>query len=115
MRLAARQVSCLEHDSGISGGVLVVSVVNGELREVRRLREKVGQLWRLRIHPQHSTKAAHVCHLFEIEVPTMEHCYREDAIEIQDIREIGIHMRDLLLPHRLEPWNMFQIGMPHVL
>ena len=39
---------CLGHDSRIAGGVLVVSVVNGELKEVcsakvRTLGEKVGQ------------------------------------------------------------------------
>ena len=41
---------CLGHDSRVSGGVLVVSVVDGLLWEVcsakvRRLGEKVGQSW----------------------------------------------------------------------
>ena len=56
---------CLGHDSRIAGGVLVVSVVNGELKEVcsakvRNLGEKVGQAWRLHVHPQDSSKAAYV-------------------------------------------------------
>ena len=71
---------CLGHDSRIAGGVLVVSVVNGELKEVclakiRNLGEKVGQSWRLHLHPQDSAKAAYVnrkgevkCNLHEIEV-----------------------------------------------
>ena len=55
----------LGHDSRIAGGVLVVSVVNGELKEVcsakvRNLGEKVGQAWRLHVHLQDSTKAAYV-------------------------------------------------------
>ena len=45
---------CLGHDNRISGGVLVVSVVNGTLREVcsakaRRFGEKGGQSWKLHI------------------------------------------------------------------
>ena len=48
---------CLGHDSHIAGGVLVVSVVNGELKEecsakVCTVGEKVGQAWRLHVHPQ---------------------------------------------------------------
>ena len=93
---------CLGHDSRIAGGVLVVSVVNGELKEVcsakvRALGEKVGQAWRLHVHPQDSSKAAYVnrkgevkWNLQEIEVPTVEQCVREDALEVQDIRELGL-------------------------
>ena len=93
---------CLGHDSRIAGGVLVVSVVNGELKEVcsakvRNLRDKVGQSWRLHVHPQDSTKAAYVnrkgevkWNLQEIEVPNAEQSVREDALEIQDIRELGL-------------------------
>ena len=56
---------CLGHDRRVAGGVLVVSVVNGELKEVcsakvRSLDEKVGQAWRLHVHPQDSSKAAYV-------------------------------------------------------
>ena len=56
---------CLGHDSRIAGGVLVVSAVNGELKEVcsakvRALGEKIGQAWRLHVHPQDSAKAAYV-------------------------------------------------------
>ena len=76
------------HDSRIAGGVLVVSVVQGE---------KVGQSWRLHVHPQDSAKAAYVnrkgevkWNLQEIEVPTVEQSVREDALEIQDIRELGL-------------------------
>ena len=83
-------------------GATGVSVINGTLREVcsakvRRLGEKVGQAWRLHVHLQDSTKAAYVCstgevkwNLTEIEVPTVEHCIREDAIIVQDIRELGM-------------------------
>ena len=72
----------LGHDSRIAGVVLAVSVVNGELQEacsakVRALGEKVGQAWRLHVHPQDSSKAAYVnrkgevkWNLEEIEVPT---------------------------------------------
>ena len=93
---------CLGHDSGASGGVLVVSVVNGTLRgvcsaKVRRLGEQVGQSWRLHVHPQDSTKATYVCNngevkwnLSEIEVLTVEHCAQEHAIEFKDIRELGM-------------------------
>ena len=90
------------HDSRIAGGVLVVSVVNGELKEVcsakvRNLGEKVGQDWHLHVHPQDSSKAAYVnrkgevkWNLQEIEVPTVEQSVREDALEVQDIRELGL-------------------------
>ena len=52
-------------DTRIAGGVLVVSVVNGELKEVcsakvRKLGERVGQAWRLHVHPQDSSRAAYV-------------------------------------------------------
>ena len=52
---------CLGHDNHLAGGVLVVSVVNGVLREVcsakvRRLGEKVGQAWRLHGQPQTQLK-----------------------------------------------------------
>ena len=81
---------CLGHDSRIAGGVLVVFVVNGELKvcsaKVRSLGEKVGQSWRLHVHPQDSTKAAYVnrkgevkWNLQETEVPTVEQSVREDA------------------------------------
>ena len=56
---------CLGHDRRVSGGVLVVSVVDGLLQEVcsakfRRLGAKVGQPWRLCAHPQDVAKAAYV-------------------------------------------------------
>ena len=88
---------CLGHDSRIAGGVLVVSVVNVELKEVcsakvRALGEKVGQAWRLHVHPQDSSKAAYVnrkgevkWNLQESEVPTAEQCVREDALEVQTL------------------------------
>ena len=64
--------------------MLVVSVVNGELKEVcsakvPKLGEKVGQAWRLHIHPQDSSRAAYVnregevkWNLHDIEAPTDE-------------------------------------------
>ena len=85
---------CLGHDGRIAGGVLVVSVVNGELKEVctakvPNLGEKVGHAWRLHVHPQDSSKAAYVNRkgevkwsLYEIEVPTVEQCVKEDALEV---------------------------------
>ena len=93
---------CLGHDNCIAGGVLVVSVVNGALREVcsakvHRLSEKVGQALRLHVDPRDSSKATYVnssgdvkWSLNEIEVPTVEQRVREDAFEIQDIRELGL-------------------------
>ena len=56
---------CLGHDTRIAGGVLVVSVINGEMKEVcsakvRKLGERVGQAWRLHVHPQDATRAAYV-------------------------------------------------------
>ena len=93
---------CLGHDTRIAGGVLVVSVINGELKEVcsakvRKLGERVGQAWRLHVHPQDSTRAAFVNrkgevkrNLQDLEVPTVEQCVKEDALEVQDIRELGL-------------------------
>ena len=76
--------------------------MNGELKEVcsakvRNLGEKVGQAWRLPVHPQDSAKVAYInrkgevkWNLHEIEVPTEEQSVREDALVIQDIRELGL-------------------------
>ena len=70
---------------------------HGVRDKVRTLGEKVGQAWRLHVHPQDSSKAAYVnrkgevkWNLQEIEVPTVEQCVREDALEVQDIRELGL-------------------------
>ena len=117
---------CLGHDSRIAGGVLVVSVVNGELKEVcsakvRTLGEKVGQAWRLHVHPQDSSKAAYVNRkgevkwsLHEIEVPTVEQCVKEDALEVQDIRELGLgwawFMNDLRA--FLPAWQEMELASP---
>ena len=123
---------CLGHDSRIAGGVLVVSVVNGELKEVcsakvRTLGEKVGQAWRLHVHPQDTTKAAYVNRkgevkwsLHEIEVPTVEQCVKEDAFEVQDIRELGLgwawFMNDLRAflpsPSQDEPVTQTEADVP---
>ena len=93
---------CLGHDTRIAGGVLVVSVVNGEMKEVcsakvRKLGERVGQAWRLHVHPQDATRSAYVnrkgdvkWNLHDLEVPTVEQCVKEDALEVQDIRELGL-------------------------
>ena len=57
---------CLGHDSRIAGAVLDSCLsVNGEPKEVcsakvRNLGEKVGQAWRLHVHPPDSSKAAYV-------------------------------------------------------
>ena len=66
---------------------------------LRRLEnyERVGQAWRLHVHPQDSTRAAYVnrkgevkWNLQDIDVPTVEQCVKEDALEVQDIRELGL-------------------------
>ena len=117
---------CLGHDSRIAGGVLVVSVVNGELKEVcsakvRNLGEKVGQAWRLHVHPQDSSKAAHVnrkgevkWNLREIEVPTVEQSVREDPLEVQDIRELGLGWAWLVndLRASLPSWQDMELASP---
>ena len=66
-------------------------------RFVILVRIKVGQAWRLYVHPQGSSKATCVnrkgevkWNLQEIEVPTVEQSVREDALEVQDIRELGL-------------------------
>ena len=86
---------CLGHDTRIAGGVLVVSVTNDELKEVcsakvRKLGERVGQAWRLHVHPQDATRSAYVnrkgevkWNLQDLEVPTVEQCVKEDALEVQ--------------------------------
>ena len=117
---------CLGHDSRIAGGVLVVSVANRELKEVcsakvRTLSEKVGQAWRLHVHPQDSAKAAYVNRkgevkwsLHVIEVPTVEQCVKEDALEVQDIRELGLgwawFMNDLRA--FLPAWQEMELASP---
>ena len=103
-----------------------MSVVNGELKEVcsakvRTLGEKVGQAWRLHVHPQDSSKAAYVNRkgevkwsLQEIEVPTVEQCVKEDALEVQDIRELGLgwawFMNDLRA--FLPAWQDMELASP---
>ena len=49
------------------------------------------------MHPQDSTRAAFVnrkgevkWNLQDLEVPTVEQCVKEDALEVQDIRELGL-------------------------
>ena len=127
LRIVVPLGSCLGHDSRIAGGVLVVSVVNGELKEVcsakvRTLGQKVGyQAWRLHVHPQDSWKAAYVNRkgevkwsLQEIEVPTVEQCVKEDALEVQDIRELGLgwawFMNDLRA--FLPAWQEMELASP---
>ena len=97
LKIVVSQVCAWDMTAALS---LVASVVNGELKEVcsanvRELGEKIGQAWRLHVHPQDSSKAAYVnrkgevkWNLHEIEVPTVEQSVREDALEVQDIREL---------------------------
>ena len=117
---------CLGHDSRIAGGVIVLSVVNGELKEmcsakVRNLGEKVGQAWRLHVHPQDSSKTAYVNRkgevkwtLQEIEVPTVEQSVREDALEVQDIREHGMGWAWFVNDLRafLPSWQAMELATP---
>ena len=117
---------CLGHDTRIAGGVLVVSVVNGEMKEVcsakvRKLGERVGQAWRLHVHPQDATRSAYVnrkgevkWNLQDLEVPTVEQCVKEDALEVQDIRELGLgwawYVNDL---HMFLPaWQDMELATP---
>ena len=65
--------------------------------KVRKLGEQVGQAWRLHVHPQDATRSAYVnrqgevkWNLQDIEVPTVEQCVKEDALEVHDIRELGL-------------------------
>ena len=95
---------CLDMTLELAGGVLVVSVVNGELKEVysakvRKLGERVGQAWRVHVNPQDPSRAAYdqtkskgevKWNLQDIDVPTVEQCVKEDALEVQDIRELGL-------------------------
>ena len=118
---------CLGHDNRIAGGVLVVSVVNGELKEVcsakvRNLGEKVGQAWRLHVHPQDSAKAAYVNRkgevkwsLHEIVSPHSRTDVREDALEIQDIRELGLGSAWLVNDLRafLPAWQDMELASPY--
>ena len=89
--------------------------------KVRTLGEKVGQAWRLHVHPQDSTKVAYVNRkgevkwsLHEIEVPTVEQCVKEDALEVQDIREHGLgwawFMNDLRT--FLPAWQEMELASP---
>ena len=89
--------------------------------KVRRLGEKVGQAWRLHVHLQDSTKAAYDCstgevkwNLTEIEVPTVEHCIREDTIEVQDIRELGMGWAWIMNDLRafLPAWQDMELASP---
>ena len=122
-------VACLGHDSRIAGGVLVASVVNGDLKEVlaefanvRNLGEKVGQAWQLRLHLQDSSKTAYVnrksdvkWNLREIEVPAVEQSVREDAPEMQDIRELGLGWAWFVNDLRvfLPAWRDMELASPH--
>ena len=117
---------CLGYDTRIAGGVLVVSVINGELKEVcsakvRKLGERVGQAWRLHVHPQDATRSAYVnrkgevkWNLQDLEVPTVEQCVKEDALEVQDIRELGLgwawYVNDLRT--FLPAWQDMELATP---
>ena len=117
---------CLGHDTRIAGGVLVVSVVKGELKEVRsakvrKLGGRVGQAWRLHVHPQDSSRAAYVnrkgevkWNLQDLEVPTVEQCVKEDALEVQDIRELGLGWAWFVNDLRafLPAWQEMELATP---
>ena len=83
--------------------------------------EKVGQAWRLHVHPQDLTKAAYVNRkgevkwsLHEIEVPTVEQCVKEDALEVQDIRELGLGWAWFVNDLRafLPAWQEMELASP---
>ena len=73
------------------------------------------------MHPQDTTKAAYVNRkgevkwsLHDIEVPTVERCVKEDALEGQDIRELGLgwawFMNDLRA--FLPAWQEMELASP---
>ena len=85
------------------------------------LGEKVGQSC-LHVHPQDSAKAAYVnCkgevkwNWHEIEVPTVEQSVREDALEIQDIRKLGLGWAWFVNDLRafLPAWQDMELASPH--
>ena len=74
------------------------------------------------MHSQNSSRAAYVnssgnvkWSLSDIEVPTVEQCTREDAIEIQDIRELGLgwawYVNDLRA--FLLAWQDMELASPY--
>ena len=98
-------------------------MINGEMKEVcsakvRKLGERVGQAWRLHVHPQDATRSAYVnrkgevkWNLQDLEVPTVEQRVKEDALEVQDIRELGLGWLGLLMTCELffllgKIWNL---------
>ena len=117
---------CLGHDTRIAGGVLAVSVINGELKEVcsakvRKLGERVGQAWRLHVHPQDASRSTYVnrkgdvkWNLQDLDVPTVEQCIKEDALEVQDIRELGLGWAWFINDLRafLPAWQDMELATP---
>ena len=88
---------------------------------VRKLGERVGEAWRLHVHPQDSSRAAYVkrkgavkWNLQDLEVPTVEHCVKEDALEIQDIRELGLGWAWFVSDLRafLPAWQDMELATP---
>ena len=74
------------------------------------------------MHPQDSSKAAYVnrkgdvkWNLQEIEVPTVEQSVREDALEMQDIRELGLGWAWFVNDLRafLTAWQDMELASPH--
>ena len=103
----------------------MVSAVNGSLREVcsaevRRLGEKVGQAWRLHMHPQDSTKAAYVSstgqvkwNLTEIEVPTLGELGVGWAWFVNDLRAFLPAWQDgASIPFPEEPVSQIDADVP---
>ena len=73
------------------------------------------------MHPQDATKAAYVrnngevkWNLSEVKVPTVECLVREDAIEFQDIRELGMGWASCVSDLRmfLPAWQDVDIAHP---
>ena len=63
----------------------------------------------IQIVTNHHHKIAH-----EIEVPTVEQCVKEDALEVQDIRELGLGWAWLVHDLRtfLPAWQAFELASP---
>ena len=114
---------CLGHDSRIAGGVLVVSVVNGELKEVcfrqgSYLRRKGWSglasfmcTLKTRLRQHMSTAREKLSGAFMRSKSPVEQCVKG---EVQDIRELGLgwawFMNDLRA--FLPPWQEMELASP---
>ena len=93
---------CLGHNPLVSGGVTVGTIMDGFFNvivtaKVRKLGERRPQRWKLHIHPNDPKAAAYVrndgevkWHLNDLEVATVEELNPEGAMEVQNLRALGM-------------------------